>query len=65
MTPKEKAEDLFQKMFSSSRNIEVEQSKKCALICVDEIMDTIPSLDECKSLYIFWSHVKHELNKQD
>ena len=39
MTPKEKAEDLFKKMFCSSRSIKVEQSKKCALIAIDEMLD--------------------------
>jgi hypothetical protein len=39
MTPKKKSEELFNKMFCSSRSIEVEQAKKCALIAVDEMLD--------------------------
>ena len=67
MTPKEKAQELFDKYFNIIDNshpmtdISV-SAKECALIAVDEILknDTI-------FLYVhhldFWKEVKHELEK--
>ena len=55
MTPKEKAVELFNKMFYSSRSIEVEQAKKCALIAVEEL------IKETGSKY--WYSVKQELEQ--
>ena len=58
MTPKETAKDLFNKMFTSSRSIEVEQAKKCALIAANEIAihNGIENLN-------YWNEVKEEINK--
>lgn len=61
MTPKEKAEDLFQKMFCSSKSIKVEQSKKCALIAVTEIIKEHYPQDAKRCEY--WSQVKTEIQK--
>jgi hypothetical protein len=62
MTPKEKAIELVQQFSSVLMHDEVyEDSVKCALIAVDEIIqnDTI-------FLYVhhldFWKEVKHEIN---
>ena len=57
MTPKEKAKDLFDKMFFSTRSIEVEQSKQCALIAVDEILESIDNFE----IQDFYSDVKQEI----
>ena len=62
MTPKNKAEELFNKMFCSSRSIEVEQAKKCALIAVDELIyETQFEVPNIRQRY--WINVKHEINK--
>jgi hypothetical protein len=56
MTPKETAGDLFNKMFTSSRSIEVEQAKKCALIAVNEI-----SIHNGIKNLSYWQEVKKEI----
>jgi hypothetical protein len=63
MTPEEKAEDLFNKMFSSSRSIEVEQAKKCALIAVDEILNNVNGALDYESDIEYWKEVKQEIEK--
>ena len=67
MTAKEKAEELFDKMFSSSRSITVEQSKKCALVAVDEVIKTIcycyPINEYEISFVEYWQEVKSEIEK--
>ena len=59
MTPKEKAEELVDKIQLHYPNtITFPQAKKCALIAVDEV------LEEC--LYFkdwFWEEVKQEIEK--
>ena len=62
MTPKEKAKELFNKMFCSSRSIEVEQAKKCALIAVDEIINSRPAITDSQIEYKnYWQEVKTEI----
>jgi hypothetical protein len=64
MTPKEKAKELFNKMFCSSRSIEVEQAKKCALIAVDEIINSRPAITDSQIEYQkYWQEVKQEIEK--
>ena len=68
MTPKEKAEELVyryrltdlnpQDFTDFCFNLSVINSKQCALICVDEILE-IYQLDD----YSFWKEVKQEINK--
>jgi len=74
MTPKEKAEELLDKFYQTTPNeawineplgIAEEykawnQSKKCALITVDEILNVIevPSTE-----YKYWQEVKQEIQK--
>jgi hypothetical protein len=69
MTPKEKAKELFNKM--KGFRVKHSHSKKCALICVDEIIKSNPiiplqfmleseSLDEAR---LYWQEVKSELEK--
>jgi hypothetical protein len=65
MTPLEKARDLFNKMFSSSRSIEVEQAKKCALIAVEEIIniENIKPYILHNEIIKFYQEVKQEIEK--
>jgi hypothetical protein len=62
MTPKEKAIDLFKKMFSSSRSIEVEQAKKCAIVAINEIWNELES-ERVFEKYNYWREVKEEIEK--
>ena len=71
MTPKEKAEQLFQLYlpFVESGNIEEikNRCKKCALIAVDEILNNFGSTAEGKHFYTaystldYWTAVKQEI----
>lgn len=63
MTPKEKAKNLFDKMFSSGRSIEVEQSKKCALVAVDEIVKAMDDVMFPNPFKQYWNEVKQEIEK--
>jgi hypothetical protein len=64
MTPKEKAEELVDKFSFSCR--ECDNSKQCALIAVDEILD-----DDCFDMgeeafdkrINFWQQVKKEIEE--
>ena len=87
MTPTEKAEEIVDKfkdhvnpymgsgMLSNTfdDNAILWQSKKCALICVDEIIQSSPSLpllsdngsygSDIELSTIYWKEVKQEINK--
>ena len=65
MTPKEKAEELFNKYaddfnFDSTYRGYREQSKKCALIAVDEVLSISYLL---KNETWFYNEVKKEIEK--
>jgi len=66
-TPKEKAEELFNKFrieilsFLGDR-MKDKNAKRCALIAVDEILN-INSVDKDFSLSHYWLDVKHEIEK--
>jgi hypothetical protein len=65
MTPKEKADELIRKM-TVDFSIEFEQSKLCALIAVDEILDVdcFDMSEEHFDNHIeYWKEVKQEINK--
>jgi hypothetical protein len=64
MTPKEKAEDLLLK-YSILKDGHNDLVKKCALIAVDEILDTIVVIysKDFKMLNKYWGEVRHEINK--
>ncbi len=57
-TPKEKAEELVYKFMDN--RISWKQSKLCALIAVDEILN-INSVDKDFSLSHYWLDVKDEI----
>ena len=64
MTPQEKALDLYNRMIVDF-TIDKWQSKQCALIAVNEIIDTIEyssQADETSKI-IYWDKVKEEIIK--
>jgi hypothetical protein len=67
MTPKEKAQELVEQFASVLMHDEVfEDSIKCALIAVDEIMNAdwyIPTFEDNKKWTSYWKEVEHELEK--
>lgn len=60
MTAKEKSEHLIRQM-TVDFNIEYEQSKLCALICCDEVLETLQLHDIV--MIDYWDRVKLELEK--
>jgi hypothetical protein len=70
MTPKEKAKELYYKYFSMikiespiDRVSSIPYVKKCALIAVDEILNTLDkNLDSSQfSVMNYWNDVKEEI----
>ena len=64
MTPKEKAEELFDKMCQYP--MWKEQAKQCALTAVDEILNQDTSIyDKTEAMYHleYWGNVKEEIEK--
>jgi len=67
MTPKEKAEELFEKFNNpdTTHYPYVHNAQQCALIAVDEIIDSEPqyewSNDYWKNPNDFWQEVKQEI----
>lgn len=71
MTPKEKAEQLIRKYYSFGINKEGQtlswdESKQCALIAVDEIINNSLKYMGCDlndGEIIYWQEVKQEIEK--
>lgn len=73
MTPKEKAEQLLNRFYFDTTLNELETSKECALIAVDEILQInwYHSEPECfddlaneyKEKSFYWNEVKQEIEK--
>ena len=64
MTPKEKAKHLIDKFSEQTFNQDFEETKQCALICVEEIL--IHQTNEYGYVDIiteYWNEVKTEINK--
>ena len=65
MTPKEKAIELVEDMHDAPEMGYNEHAKQCALIAVDEIIDSEPqyewSNDYWKNPNDFWKEVKQEI----
>jgi hypothetical protein len=65
MTPKEKADELFNKM--KGFRVKHTHSKKCALIAVEEIEKAIDfdwiEIQNLESEHRYWEQVKEELEK--
>jgi hypothetical protein len=65
MTPKEKAKELYDKMYSINRDefISIHASKNAALIAVDEILKALESdWSFMKVRQEYWQEVKNEIN---
>jgi hypothetical protein len=67
MTPKEKAQELFDKYMKPIDGLHkypmcFDTSKQCALIAVDEILK-ITWVDKFLTVEDYWNEVKHELAK--
>jgi hypothetical protein len=69
---KKKAEELVDKYDNIFRceNVSGDASVQCVIICVDEILNEVPSKrywdtydDETPSAITYWVEVKEELNK--
>jgi hypothetical protein len=65
MTPKEKARELFGKMYSHFRTrAELDICRQCALIAVDEIINSRKQiLVQSIKFYEYWKEVKQEIEK--
>ena len=73
MTPKEKAQELVNKMFFSivdRKNVRTltdywDEAKQCSLICVDEAVNIcyLEGYDEEDGEVDYWQQVKQEIQK--
>ena len=57
MTPKEKAMEIAMKF---DKDGQTDKAVKCALICVEEILEELG--EELELAYNYWLDVKHELS---
>jgi hypothetical protein len=67
MTPKEKAKELFNKIYILDNRAWYETAKQCALIAVDYIITSNPHSNpfntETYSTMSYWEEVKTEIQK--
>ena len=65
MTPKEKAQDLYFKFYSEILSLRDEPAKQCALIAVDELLESHWNDQGCGigSKVQFYRMVKSEIQK--
>lgn len=67
MTPKEKANDLFNKIYKLDHRAWYNIAKQCALIAVDEIISANPHSNplntDVYSTMNYWQEVKQEIEK--
>jgi hypothetical protein len=61
MTPKEKAEDLLLK-YSILKDGHNDLVKKCALIAVDEIINSVDDEHVSDIFNEYWGEVRHEIS---
>ena len=59
MTPKEKAEELYKKMYTQHPNVYPSTAKQCALIACNEVLGYMGA----DRGYSFWLEVKEEIKK--
>jgi hypothetical protein len=63
-TPQEKANELVQQyVINMPLPFHIEDAKICALIAVDEILETVVVYDDISKDYQFWQQVKQEIQK--
>ena len=68
MTPKEKAKELFQKMYQvddimGNYPMCFDTVKQCALIVIDEILDVIDRDMNYQNVYSYFLEVQNEIEK--
>ena len=63
MTPKEKAEQLLNRFYFDTTLNELEASKECALIAVDEILFIVSKYNDTQAEVSYWQEVKLEIEK--
>ena len=70
MTPREKAKELFDKMYNSKDQLRkypmcFDTSKQCALIAVDEVLFVLNEIDSTEQWNASWfyNQVKQEIEK--
>ena len=63
MTPKEKAEDFFEKLYNCDSAMDFTSTKQCALIAVDEILSVINRDTNYQNVYAYFLEVKQEIEK--
>jgi len=63
MTPKEKAEQLFNRFYFDTLLNELEDAKDCALIAVDEILFIVLKYNDTQPEVTYWKEVKQEIEK--
>jgi len=65
MTPKEKAKDLFDKIYKLDNRAWYDTAKQCALIAVDEVISSNPHSNplntNVESTMEYWQQVKQEI----
>ena len=63
MTPKEKAEQLLNRFYFDTTLNELEASKECALIAMDEILFIVSKYNDTQAEVSYWQEVKLEIEK--
>jgi hypothetical protein len=67
MTPKEKADEIFEKMLNKVYLLDKmpwrDVSKKCTLIAVDEIINSVDDEHVSDIFNEYWDEVKQEIEK--
>lgn len=63
MTPKGKSIELYNKYMQMPFPTHTDRAKQCALIAVDEIINSILGNYEFDFLRDFWNEVKQEIEK--
>ena len=61
MTPKEKAKDLFDKIYKLDNRAWYDTAKQCALIAVDELIKEERKTDDYYEIGSYWNKVKQEI----
>ena len=62
MTPKEKAEELVERLYGCAE-INEYTAKRCALIAVDEILNLASFYNDTQGEVTYWQEVKQEIEK--
>jgi hypothetical protein len=64
MTPKEKANELFEKYYQVNKNHDFDFAKDCALIAVFELLKDTEEIDGMRVINNpYWLEVKQEIEK--